>query len=195
MTGNLQFGGENYIVSGNNNVGKQVGARHPAGAADRVDRVWTEPLVFLNYRHPDELSAKALETELGRRLGHGVAFRDVNMRAGTEFPRELAARAAGCEVMLSVIGERWDPRLLNDPGDWVRREIAIALAGGNHVVPILIGTRPRLTGHTLPVDVRAIADLQAPHLRHGYDDGDVRRLVEHLIQSVEPLAAAAYRAR
>lgn len=196
------FGGDFVNVNGTGNIGKIVGSPEPAApgwAADphRSRLVWTEPLVFVNYRSADEKAAADLEKELNRRLGDGAVFRDVHMPAGIVFPCELADRAAHCEVMISIIGERWDDttglRLLNNHDDWVRREIATALANDVHVVPILIGARRRLTGNSLPEDVRQLAYLQGPHLLRNYTEADIQRLVDDLLSTVRPLAAAMYR--
>lgn len=200
MNGGFQIG-DNFIVGGNNNVGKTVGnpvaplgERHQPGA--KV--IWADPLVFINYRSADERAAQDIELDLTRRLGDGVAFRDVHLPAGTEFPRELLDRAARCEVMLSIIGERWDDAhglsLLRRQDDWVRREIATALDNDVHVVPVLFGARRRLRGGDLPEDIRPIAYLQGPHLVRDYRTQDVHRLVDHLV-TLAPLAAALHRAR
>jgi hypothetical protein len=176
-----------------------VGAPAAGSARPASNLVWTEPLVFINYRNMDERPAVDIEAELTRRLGAGAVFRDARMPAGTEFPHELTDKATRCKVMISIIGERWDDtsnlRLLADRSDWVRREIATALRHNVQVVPILVGARGRLVANSLPNDIRRIADLQAPHLRRGYDTQDVDRLVEDLVQDVPPLAMAAFRQR
>lgn len=192
--------GDNVTMSGNHNVGKVVGP--PAllstawGTTDRPEPnvVWNEPFVFINYRSADTKAAADIEAELTRRLGHGAVFRDARMRAGTEFPKELMKRACTCKVMVSVIGTRWDDanglRLLGNRADWVRREIVTALAHRVQVVPVLVGARGTLVAHDLPADIRAIADLQSPHLRRGYDEEDVRRLVDELVRDLPALAEA-----
>jgi hypothetical protein len=192
--------GDNFTMFGNNTVhkGNSPGAREPAPPPPSTV-VWTEPLVFVNYRGHDEKPAADLEAALTHRLGRGVAFRDVRMRAGTRFPRELKTRAAKSEVMLSIIGERWDDphslALLHTPEDWVRSEIATALRYRVHLVPVLVGARPRLSPDRLPADIRALAEIQGPHLPRDYDHADLDRLVDRLVHDVPPLATAAYRHR
>jgi hypothetical protein len=205
MSGNFHVG-DSINVSGNNNVGKMVG--RPGASAESMwemphrtsqDRSWREPILFMNYRNPDEKAAADLDTELTHRLGPGAVFRDARMLAGTEFPRELAERARRCKVMVAIIGERWDDanglRLLHSNSDWVRREIATALAHGVHVVPVMVGARGRLVPGGLPEDIRRIAYLQAPHLRRGYDPHDVRRLVEELMRDLAVPMEAVFRGR
>jgi hypothetical protein len=189
--------GDNFTMSGNHNVGKIVGQETPR--TNGSSQVWREPFVFINYRRTDEKAAADIDTELTGQLGVGAVFRDVSMRAGTEFPQELVDRATRSAVMLSIVGEKWDDthglRLLHDPDDWVHREIAMALDHGVQVVPILVGARPQLVANDLPHDIRGIAFLQAPHLRRNYDAHDVRRLVDDLSRDIPPLAVATFRGR
>jgi len=189
------------MIGGINPTGKIVNAnpepRRPGASTSNV--VWSEPLIFINYRRTDTKAAADIEAELARALGAGVAFRDAQMPAGTRFPRELSERAKSCKVMLSVIGDKWDAphnlRLLNQESDWVRREIAIALRHRIPVVPILVGARGLLVADNLPADIRAIAELQSPQLRRGYDAQDVQKLVDNLLREVPTLAYALIRNR
>lgn len=182
--------GDDITMSGNHKV---VGP--PAlVSATRGPVVWHEPFVFINYRSADTKPATDIEAELTRQLGRGAVFRDVRMRAGTEYPKELMKRAGTCRVMISIIGTRWDDadglRMLNNQSDWVRREIVTALAHHVQLVPVLVGARGILVAHTLPEAVRPIADLQSPHLRRGYDEEDVRKLVNELVRDLPALTEA-----
>ena len=207
MSGGSFHLGDNYNVFGHHNIGQAVfpePAEAPAPAwtmSGRPDQdpVPSEPLVFVNYRRTDVKAATDVEQEFRRRLGSAAVFLDARMPAGTEFPRELMDKASRCRVMIVIIGERWDDRgglrLLRNGTDWVRREIATALAHRAQVVPVLVGARRRLVSSALPEDIRKIADLQGPHLRDGYDDRDVRGIVDELLREVPALAEAAFRRR
>ncbi|MFL6119443.1 toll/interleukin-1 receptor domain-containing protein [Actinophytocola sp.] len=200
MTGDFHVG-DRVTMFGDHNVGKMVGSPNNPAAPRQGDSnvVWSDPVVFINYRSADEKPAADIEAEITRRLGRGSVFRDVWMPAGIEFPDELLTRASTCRVMLSIIGEKWDDahglRLLNNHADWVRREIATALANRAHVVPVLVGARTRLSAKNLPEDIRAIANLQAQHVRRTYDEHDVRRLVADLLRDVPALTMALFRTR
>ena len=69
------------------------------------------------------------------------------MSLGRDFRKQLADAVNQCDVLLAVIGDHWldarDPkkgtRRLDDPEDWVRIEIAAALARDIPVVPLLVG--------------------------------------------------------
>ncbi len=194
------YTGDSFTMSGNGNIGKIVGAPTPPNsAAPNSNLVWSEPLVFINYRSSDDRAATDLETELNRRLGTGAVFRDIRIPAGVEFPREITDRAGRCAMMLSIIGEKWDDdhglRLLNDHSDWVRREIVTALAYRVPVIPVLVGARGRLVPSDLPEDIQALAYLQGPHLRRTYTVAEMGWLVEDLLRDVPAMAQALVRAR
>ncbi len=195
---NINYGSAHNVGAVFNGPGPPEPTRAAPGWREAESR-WREPVVFVNYRHPDERAATDIEAELTRRLGPGAVFRDARMPAGTEFPGELVDRAARCKVMVSIIGERWDDpyalRLLHDPADWVRREIAIALTYGVHLVPVMVGARGRLAPGDLPEDIRKLALLQAPHLRRGYDARDVRWLVDELIRDLTIVMESVFRGR
>jgi hypothetical protein len=185
--------GDNINQSGGINIAKsQVSGTDEPATFQRPAR---SPLVFVNYRATDDKAASYIDTELTRLLGPGTVFRDGRMPAGTEFPAELLERSRTCPVMIAVIGERWDDtygrRLLDDPRDWVRREIATALRHGVYLAPVLVGARARPAAADLPPDIRRLAYLQARHLRSGYDQADVRRLVTELVRDLPMLATIA----
>jgi hypothetical protein len=200
MTGGTHYG-DNFTMTGNNNVNKVArGTELPnPWEPTRSSPVWSEPLVFINYRSADDRAATDLEEELNRQLGAGAVFRDVRIPAGTDFPRELTHRAGNCAVMLSIIGEKWDDdhglRLLNNHSDWVRHEIATALAHRVQVIPVLVGARGRLVPSDLPEDIRALAYLQGLHLRRLYTAAELRGLVEELLRDLPVLAQALLRGR
>jgi hypothetical protein len=157
---------------------------------DPADR----PLIFLNYRSSDDTAAvELLDRELTARLGEHAVFRDHrSMGPGTYYVADLIEKAKRCRVMLVLIGPRWEQihghRLLDDD-DWVRREIAAALAHRVRVIPVLVGARGMLRCGDLPEDIRRLASLQVLTLKHRYTDPDVRALVDELFAAVPLLAA------
>ena len=152
------------------------------------------PLVFLNYRSTDDTAAvELLDRELTARLGEQAVFRDHrSITPGTRYEPELIEKAKRCKVLLVLIGPRWEQihghRPLDDENDYVRREIAAALAQRRvSVVPVLIGPRGLLRPEDLPQDVRALADLQVLTLKHRYTEHDVVVLVNELFATVPML--------
>ncbi|OLF09250.1 toll/interleukin-1 receptor domain-containing protein [Actinophytocola xanthii] len=145
--------------------------------------------IFINYRTPDEPAyAVLLKQELSRVFGECAVFLAATMvPAGEDFERELLRRVRGAEVLLAVVGPRWlsatnaaGTRALDDPDDWVRREITEAFDNGVRVVPVLTGPTPRLTDAPLPAELARLATCQYLRLRHNDFPADLARIVEEL---------------
>ncbi|GGM73730.1 hypothetical protein GCM10011609_06920 [Lentzea pudingi] len=151
--------------------------------------VW--PKFFINYRTGDaEAVPELLHREMSRRLGERAVFRDIrSMRPGTpDFADALESNVRNCETVIALVGKRWETitnnegvLFLEDPDDWVRRELILAHQAGKRVIPVLIGLRFALKKASLPPELAFLADFQSRHLRHGYEAEDVRQLVNELL--------------
>src|SRR5262249_28546973 len=101
--------------------------------------------VFINYRGTDSGSYGALLfAELSRHFGRELVFLDTeSIPAGTDYVQELFARVRQARVVLALIGPRWlqttdsEGRRIDDPNDWIRRELVEAFAAGVRVIPVL----------------------------------------------------------
>ncbi|HEY3477235.1 MAG TPA: toll/interleukin-1 receptor domain-containing protein, partial [Anaerolineales bacterium] len=103
--------------------------------------------IFLSYRRLDsEGYAGRLFDRLSAHFGKRNLFMDVvAIDAGVDFAQELEEAVQKCDVLLALIGPQWltvkdaqgKPRL-EDPGDYVRLEIATALARDIRVIPVLL---------------------------------------------------------
>lgn len=152
--------------------------------------------IFLNFRTGDQdMAAPFLHRYLSRWFGaHSVFFSSHSIPAGARFPDELDRHARHCQVLLALIGPRWlamtgpDGRpLLDDPDDWVRREIVTALAAGRQVVPVLLANAPRLTPGSLPADLAPLTDVENRYLRRRDLTADLRILQEDLMKLIPRL--------
>jgi hypothetical protein len=94
--------------------------------------------VFINYRGEDSSAyAALLHAELARRFGPESVFLDTeSIPAGADFVAQLLGRVRRARVVLAVIGARWldaagqgGGRLIDDPADWVRRELVVFTQG------------------------------------------------------------------
>jgi hypothetical protein len=136
-------------------------------------------------------------------LGAARVFRDVDtLRPGQDFVQAIEARLADCAVMLAVIGREWagakdlaGSRRLDEPFDFVRIEIAAALARPEVlVVPVLVEGASMPTSSELPDNLKALTRRHAVSLRDETWDADVDRLVnviEGAIASRDPSRADA----
>lgn len=145
--------------------------------------------IFINYRTGDEPNvAVLLKRELSTVFDANEVFLATRMiPAGDDFERVLLRQVRGAAVLLAVVGRRWldapgtdGGRALDDPGDWVRREIAEALVNGVHVVPVLVGETARLTNALLPADIARLATCQFLRFRHEDFEADLDTVVAEL---------------
>lgn len=159
--------------------------------------------VFINYRGEDSHSYGALlYTELARKFGEDRVFLDCeSIPAGADFVEELLGRVQSARVLLAVIGPRWltatDPpgqRRIDNPADWIRRELAEAFAAGVRVIPVLTEQVKIPAEADLPADIAALSRCQYRRLRHHDATTDLARIVTDLT-SLDPTLAASARRR
>jgi tetratricopeptide (TPR) repeat protein len=103
--------------------------------------------IFISYRRTDaKADARSIYQRLQRDFGSQRLFIDVDsIGKGVDFRTELVTAVAATSVMMVLIGKDWltactdeGKRRLDDPADYVRLEIASALAAKKRVLPILI---------------------------------------------------------
>ena len=155
---------------------------------------------FISYRREDAAGyAGRLRESLERRLGAARVFRDVDtLRPGQDFVQAIDGRLAECGVMLAVIGREWvdardqaGARRLDEPYDFVRLEIAAALARPDVlVVPVLVEGASMPAAGELPENIRPLARRHAVSVRDETWDTDVDRLVT-VIESASAATAPA----
>ncbi|KDN21774.1 TIR domain-containing protein [Amycolatopsis rifamycinica] len=143
--------------------------------------------VFVNYRvREDSGYATLLHRELERRFGPGSAFLAAqSVRAGDDFVQEVFSRLRECSVLLALIGEHWSVSATGP--DWVRREIAEALAARTRVIPVLVDDAELPREADLPGEIADLAHCQAVRLRHYSFEADLSALVDELAQTVPAL--------
>ncbi|TDV48803.1 SAVED domain-containing protein [Actinophytocola oryzae] len=159
-----------------------------AGRADDA-----ETLVFVNYRSGDGASLAALlHAELCGRFGSAAVFLDhESLPLGRNFAPVLVSRVRGCAVLLVVVGDRWldgvvGQRRIDDPEDWVRREIVEALNHDMPVVPVLFDGA-RLSADRLPAELAALTTLQYFEIRARRLRQDVVGLADELARRIPRL--------
>jgi len=107
-------------------------------------------------------------------------FLDVDgIEPGEDFVDKLEAQVEACDVMLCVIGQGWLKALdrLAQPTDYVRIEIASALAKGKKIVPLLLDAAQLPPADALPAELRRLTRRQAAWLRHDHFKSDLQALV------------------
>lgn len=149
------------------------------------------PGLFISYRRDDQAGfAGRLADALGSAFGTDNVFRDIDdIRPGEDFVAALTKQLHSIDVMLVIIGPGWltahrnGIRRLDEPEDFVRKEIQVALDSGKAVLPVLVGGAAMPTADDLPATIGALARRQAFALSDPGWSSDVARLTE----SIRPL--------
>lgn len=155
--------------------------------------------IFISYRRDDSAGhAGRLFDGLRARFGAGHVFMDVtDLRPGQDFAVELERAVGRADCVLAVIGPRWlqavdaaGRRRIDDPDDFVRREIALGLAHGATVIPVLVHGAALPRAAELPEPLQPLARRQAVELSDPRWDSDLRELIASLAEGTEREVAA-----
>ena len=158
------------------------------------------PRIFLSYRREDASAhAGRLYDSLVQRFGKDQVFRDIDtIRPGDDFVNAIHQCMAACDVCLVLIGRQWmaeqhGARRLDDPGDYVRLEVAAALDPHRdiRVIPVLVDGGHLPASSELPPELAPLARRQAIELSEARFHDDVERLSSVL----SPTRASASRVR
>ena len=146
-----------------------------------------KPRIFISYRRRGEGAGYAgrLADRLTQEFGADQCFRDIDdIETGRDFVDEISRAVGSCEVLIVVIGPDWldardrdGMRRLDDPRDFVRIEVAAALARGIRVVPVLVGGASVPAPEKLPSTIEGLARRQAHELSDTRWDYDVGQLI------------------
>ena len=150
--------------------------------------------IFLSYRRQDSESATGrLADALEARFGDDRVFRDREIGAGENFVEAIRRSVESSTVVLVVVGRRWlaaatpgagagaeGRRRLDDPGDFVRLEIELALAARVAVVPVLVEGATMPSATDLPPSLAEFSRCQAIELSDTRWRYDADRLIEML---------------
>jgi hypothetical protein len=150
------------------------------------------PRIFISYRRQDSGGqAGRIYDRLSPRFGATNVFMDVDtLRPGVDFVRVLQDAVSSCDVLLAVIGRTWlttadddgKPRLENHE-DFVRVEIAMALAIGIYVIPVLVGGASMPRSSELPADLVQLARRHAQLVPDTAFHAGVNKLIEAIEQA------------
>ena len=152
--------------------------------------------IFVSYRRDDSRDiAGRLVDRLRQDYAAEQLFLDIDaIPAGTNFETVLADRLKVCDVLLAVIGPQWlnakdasGKRRLDEPADYVRREIASALKRNDvRVIPLLVSNATMPRGEDLPDDLKPLTARQNYELRYERFNADANDLIVQLARIVRP---------
>ncbi len=135
------------------------------------------------------------------RYGHDDVFQDVNtVEPGLNFVQQVEVAIRGSDVVLAVIGPQWlsspgpdGGRRVDQPEDFVRRELSVALDADVRVVPVLVDGATLPLAKELPEGLVPLLERQAVSIRDLSWHQDVDALIRRL--EGEPRQAAPPRRR
>ena len=149
--------------------------------------------IFISYRRADSQHATfAIADRLRWAFGADEIFFDRgSIRAGHEWPDSLRRGLEAAKVLVVVIGKtwlattgEWSRRRIDDPNDWVRREICTGLTayknGGTRIIPVLLGGAQRIRRVALDAPLQALAKFEPV----GLDDDNWENALEELIVAI-----------
>jgi len=155
------------------------------------------PGVFISYRRKDtDGHAGRLAEDLRGRYGEEQVFIDVDsIGGGVDFEQRIEHALDVSDVAFVLIGDEWlgrrdgAPARIQEPDDWVRREVATVLQRPDvTVVPVLVEGAPLPTAADLPSDLDRLPRLQASELSTRTWEYDFARLCE-IVERADPQVA------
>jgi hypothetical protein len=126
-----------------------------------------------------------------------VFFASRSIDLGADWEKAMFAAVSDSDAVLVIIGPRWltaangdGHRRLDDPRDFVRREIELGLQLDKQVIPVHLERRHRLDRDTLPEPLRRLADKQSTVVEFRNSKPDLARLVTRLRRQIPSLGPA-----
>ncbi len=157
------------------------------------------PMFFISYRRDDSGGhVGRLYDALVGRFGAKRLFFDIDhIGAGQDFVDVLDDAIKRCSVLLVVMGKRWvgpgegGTRRIDDPGDFVRMEVAAGLKRqGLRIIPVLVNGATMPGPDALPDDLKGLTRRNAVELSDMRWREDVTRLIHALARDVTPFGSA-----
>jgi len=159
--------------------------------------------LFLSYRRSDcGPYAERLAHRL-RSFQFDTVFLDRdNIRLADDFADRIRSGLSQSVAMLVLIGKGWSTaqddagrRRLDDPTDWVRREVALAFSLTLPVIPVLFDAARMPSPTDLPAELAPLATRQGYDISGNYFDRDAddlaRKLEGILIAGARPGSSSA----
>jgi len=147
------------------------------------------PKIFISYRRDDSAGyAQAIYSRLAQHFSKDRIFMDVDtIEPGVDFERVIEKAVGECDVLLAVIGKRWAGGELDrvswldsSSKDYVRLEIATALARNICVIPVLVDGVAMPSENLLPESIRGITRRHAVEISNTRFSFDIERLITAL---------------
>ncbi|MGH2778055.1 MAG: toll/interleukin-1 receptor domain-containing protein, partial [Actinomycetota bacterium] len=154
-----------------------------------------KPSVFVSYRRSDAPGyAGRLYDHLKPTFGDEHVFMDIDtLEIGTDFSVRIGEALDDCHALVAVIGPSWldvkddkGNRRLDDPRDFVRKEILAALIRDDVIViPVLVQGADMPSPEELPAPLEPLAYRHALKVSDDHWSYDMGRLTEAIQRAAE----------
>src|SRR5262245_31070457 len=149
------------------------------------------PEIFIAYRRDDTQATTLRVTDnLARLYGPDAVFLDVDViPAGVEFVDYLERGICGCRLVIAMIGVNWlgldresGRRRIDNPLDFLRLELEMALKHGVPILPVLVDSAAMPQRRDLPQSIVGVVDRQPILLRDETFGVDYAALEKRVIE-------------
>ena len=143
--------------------------------------------VFISYRRSDSAAFAGRIADFFAYHYQNVAvfFDTVAIQPGDDFVDTIRSRLEASSVVLAIMGESWlsaadaqGRRRIDNPDDFVRMELKLALEMGARVIPVLLDDARMPDETQLPVDLSKLAHCNAELMRGAAFQRDAQHLAE-----------------
>jgi hypothetical protein len=155
--------------------------------ADTTAKPTVRRQIFVSYRREDEGWALTITNALRDHFGETRVFQDVDrIDAGTDFVERIEQALDESGAMVALVGHNWmqagptGGEGINDPADFIRAEIAMALRKGVAIVPVRLGTAEMPRQRQLPQEIAKFARLESKRLDRDHWQEDIKALASRL---------------
>lgn len=148
--------------------------------------------IFISYRRDDAGGYSLLLFQrLVEHFGRGRIFMDIDtIEPGVDFVDMIERAVGACDALIALVGKHWltleddkGRRRIDNPEDFVRLEIAAALARQVRVIPVLVRGAQMPASDELPDPIMALARRNAFELSDARIQYDLDRLIQVLDKS------------
>ena len=144
--------------------------------------------VFISYRRDDSSGySLAIYEKLKLAIGGDKVFMDMDdIPHGVDFSEHLEQVLENVSTVLVMIGDGWlnasneYGRRLDNPSDFVRMEVATALARDIRVIPVLLKNAQMPNKHELPEALQSLSKRNAIRIYDDQFEASIQKLIESI---------------
>ena len=150
--------------------------------------------VFISYRRSDSaaFAGRIADFFAYNHPDVQVFFDTVAIQPGDDFVDTIRSRLAASSVVLAIIGDSWldtadanGARRIDDPNDFVRMELKLALEMDARVIPVLLDDAQMPGELDLPQDLRQLAYCNAELMRGAAFQRDAQHLGDYVARYLD----------